>query len=133
MHNAFFVIRNMFESKFCNIKDDWFWCRWYDCFSKFEIWCLKLDSQIMGSFELGHALCFQLHQFCRANLVCTFPLVHQLRGLLQVFYQYFCKSPKMHLELIKLVNIMKIKRFKLLKNVKPRWISMPSLVKIVIV
>jgi len=35
-------------------------------------WCLKLDSQIMGSFELGHALCFQLHQSCRANLVCTF-------------------------------------------------------------
>jgi hypothetical protein len=39
----------------------------------------------------------------------------------------------MHLELIKLVNIMKIKEFKLLKNVKPRWISMPSLVKMVII
>jgi hypothetical protein len=39
----------------------------------------------------------------------------------------------MDLELIKLINIMKTKGFKLLKNVKLRWISMPSLIKMVIV
>jgi hypothetical protein len=94
MHNAFFVIKKKFESKFCSIKDDWFWCRWYECFSKFGIWCLKLDSQIMGSFELGHALCFQLHQSCGANLVCTFPLVHQLKRFTSSFLSILLQESK---------------------------------------
>jgi len=63
-------------------------------FSKFEIWCFKLDLQIMGSFEFGHALCFQLHQFCRVNLVCTFPLVHQLKRFTSSFLLILLQESK---------------------------------------
>ncbi len=48
----------------------------------------------------------------------SFPLVHGMEPLFQSLYQYFCKSPKRHLEFTKLVNIMETKALKLLRNVK---------------
>jgi hypothetical protein len=44
-------------------------------------------------------------------------------------YVYFCKSPKRHLEVSKLVEILETKGNKILKNVKIRWISMLALAK----
>jgi hypothetical protein len=44
--------------------------------------------------------------------------VHGMEPLFQSLYQYFCKSPKRHLEFTKLVNIMETKALKLLRNVK---------------
>jgi hypothetical protein len=58
--------------------------------------------------------------------------MHQLEGLLKALYQYFCNSPKMHLEFTKLVNIMEIKWLKLLRNVLKWWICMFSWTKRVI-
>jgi hypothetical protein len=46
----------------------------------------------------------------------------------------FLQEPQMHLELKKLINIMKIKRFKIfMKNIKTIRISMLSLAKMVMV
>jgi hypothetical protein len=42
--------------------------------------------------------------------------MHQIEGLDQLFYQYFCKSLKKHLELIKVVDIIKTPRLKILKK-----------------
>lgn len=46
----------------------------------------------------------------------SFDLMHQIEGLVQLFYQYFCKSLKRHLELIKVVDIIKTSRLKILKK-----------------
>jgi len=46
----------------------------------------------------------------------SFHLMHQIKGLVQLFYQYFCKSLKRHLELIKVVDIIKTSRLKILKK-----------------
>jgi hypothetical protein len=44
------------------------------------------------------------------------------------------QEPQTHLELTKLTNIMKAKRFKIfMKNIKTRWIFMLSLAKMVMV
>jgi hypothetical protein len=44
------------------------------------------------------------------------------------------QEPQMHLELTKLINIVKTKRFKIfMKNINTRWISMLSLAKMVMV
>lgn len=43
-------------------------------------------------------------------------LMHQIEGLVQSFYPYFCKSLKRHLELIKVVDIIKTSRLKILKK-----------------
>jgi hypothetical protein len=52
------------------------------------------------------------------------PMVSKLEDLLQFVYAHFLGSPKCHLEFIKLVKIMEIGRFKILKNVETQWISM---------
>jgi len=39
-------------------------------------------------------------------------------------YGYFNHSPKRHLEFYKLTQILKMKRNKIFKNVKTRWMSM---------
>lgn len=46
----------------------------------------------------------------------SFHLMHQIEGLVQLFYQYFHKSLKRHLELIKVVDIIKTSRLKILKK-----------------
>jgi hypothetical protein len=46
----------------------------------------------------------------------SFHLMHQIEGLVQLFYPYFCKSLKRHLELIKVVDIIKTSRLKILKK-----------------
>ncbi len=44
------------------------------------------------------------------------------------------QQPQTHLELTKLINIMKTKRFEIfMKNIKTRWISILSLAKMVMV
>jgi len=56
-------------------------------------------------------------------------MVNKLESLFQTLYAYFYKSPKRHLELIKVVKIMEIKGNRPLNNVKTRWISMLALAK----
>jgi hypothetical protein len=56
-------------------------------------------------------------------------MVNKLESLFQTLYAYFYKSPKRHLELIKLTKIMEIKRNRPPNNVKTRWISMLALAK----
>ena len=40
------------------------------------------------------------------------------------WHAYFKLSPKMHLQFVKLVELVETKGLKLLKNVKTRWISL---------
>jgi hypothetical protein len=42
--------------------------------------------------------------------------MHQIEGLVQSFYQYFCKKFEENLELIKVVDIIKTSRLKILKK-----------------
>jgi uncharacterized protein YaaR (DUF327 family) len=56
-----------------------------------------------------------------------------LENLLQTLLAYFNKNPKKHLELSKLVKIMKTKGNKLSKNIETKWISMLDLAKEVMV
>jgi hypothetical protein len=52
------------------------------------------------------------------------PLVSRVEELIIGLYSYFSCSPKRHLELEKLYELLKIKGGKILNNVKTRWISM---------
>ncbi len=45
-------------------------------------------------------------------------MVNRIKGLLQTLYNYFSKSPKRHLEFMKLAELMEMKGAKILKNVK---------------
>jgi hypothetical protein len=58
-------------------------------------------------------------------------MVSKLENLLQTLelYVYFCKSPKRHLEVSQLVEILETKGNKILKNLNKRWISMLVLTK----
>jgi hypothetical protein len=56
-------------------------------------------------------------------------MVYNLENIIQTLYSYFNKSPKRHLEFIKLVEIMEIQDNKSLKNIKIRWISLLELSK----
>lgn len=51
-------------------------------------------------------------------------VVARTEVLLQKTHEYFCKSPKRHLEFTKLAEIMETKGRKILKHVKTRWCSM---------
>ena len=51
-------------------------------------------------------------------------MVARIETLLAALYKYFSKSPKRHLELQKLVELLESKGRKFLQNVKTRWISM---------
>jgi hypothetical protein len=48
---------------------------------------------------------------------------------IEKLYSYFSKSPKRHLELEKLSELLHLKSRKILNNVKTRWISMLSPLK----
>jgi hypothetical protein len=49
-----------------------------------------------------------------------------IEKLLKKLHSYFSKSPKRHLELEKLLELMVSKGGKILNNMKTRWISMLS-------
>jgi hypothetical protein len=52
------------------------------------------------------------------------PILHKIEQMLQDIYNYFCKSPKKHMEFLKLAEVMETKGLKILRNIKTRWISM---------
>ena len=56
-------------------------------------------------------------------------MVARIETLLAALHKYFSKSPKRHLELQKLVELLESKGKKILQNVKTRWISMLSPLK----
>jgi hypothetical protein len=56
-------------------------------------------------------------------------MVSRIEILLAALHMYFSKSPKRHLELQKLVELLETKDRKILQNVKTRWISMLSPLK----
>ena len=56
-------------------------------------------------------------------------MVARIETLLIVLYKYFNKSPKRHLELQKLAELLESKDRKILQNVKTMWISMLSPLK----
>jgi hypothetical protein len=45
-------------------------------------------------------------------------MVKRTKSLFSTFYNYFYKSPKRHLEFIKLAKIMETRGVKILKNIK---------------
>jgi hypothetical protein len=45
------------------------------------------------------------------------PMLNKIEGFLSTFYNYFCKSPKRHLELTKLAKVMEMKGANFLENV----------------
>jgi hypothetical protein len=56
-------------------------------------------------------------------------MVARIETLLAALHMYFSKSPKLHLELQKLVELLESKGRKILQNVKMRWISILSPLK----
>jgi hypothetical protein len=52
------------------------------------------------------------------------PLLEKIEAMLGNLYGYFCKSPKKHIEFVKLTEIMETKGLKILRNIKTQWISM---------
>jgi hypothetical protein len=60
-------------------------------------------------------------------------MVARIETLLAALHKYFSKSPKHHLELQKLVELLESKGRKILQNIKTRWISMLSPLKRVLV
>jgi hypothetical protein len=58
-----------------------------------------------------------------------FPLMKCIANLLETLHAYFAYSPKRHLKLTKLVDIMETKGNKVLHNIKTQWISMLNLAK----
>jgi hypothetical protein len=52
------------------------------------------------------------------------PIVATIEDMLGDLYSFFCKSPKKHLEFLKLAEVMETKGNKILRNIKTRWISM---------
>ena len=65
---------------------------------------------------------------CLSNL----EMVARIETILAVFHKYFIKSPKRHLKLQKLVELLESKGKKFLQNIKTRWISMLSPLKCVL-
>jgi len=58
------------------------------------------------------------------NTLLTLGIVSSIEDLLQSWHVYFAHSPKRHLEFTKLISMMEIKWFKMLKNVETHWISL---------
>ena len=56
-------------------------------------------------------------------------MVARIETLLATLYKYFSKSPKHHLELQKLAELLESNGKKILQNIKIRWISMLSPLK----
>jgi hypothetical protein len=54
------------------------------------------------------------------------PMLEKIENMLQDQYNYFSKSPKKHMDFLKLAEVMETKGLKILRNVKTRWISMLS-------
>jgi hypothetical protein len=52
------------------------------------------------------------------------PIVSGIEELLADIYTFFCKSPKKHLEFVKLAELLNSKGNKILRNIKTRWLSM---------
>lgn len=59
------------------------------------------------------------------------PIIHKIKNLLRMLHKYFAWIPNWHTNLIKLVDVMETKGFKILRDVKTRWLSMISPVKCV--
>ena len=54
------------------------------------------------------------------------PVVERIEDMLASLHAFFAKSPKRHLEFVKLAELMHSKGLKILRNVKTRWINMLS-------
>jgi hypothetical protein len=52
--------------------------------------------------------------------------VNRIEDLLQTLHSYFARSPKRHLEFVKLAEVLETKGLKILRQVKTRWLSMMS-------
>jgi hypothetical protein len=53
-------------------------------------------------------------------------VVNRIEDLLQSLHTYFARSPKRHLEFVKLAEVLEMKGLKILRQVKTRWLSMMS-------
>jgi hypothetical protein len=49
--------------------------------------------------------------------------MNSIEDTLQTCHSYFAHNPNRHLEFIKLIEMMEIKRLKMFKNVKTQWVS----------
>ncbi len=75
--------------------------------------------------------------YCMAHRSCIHDFVYlgnnyNIENLIQNHHTYFFHSPKRHLELIRLTNMMETKGLKMLKNVKTQWISFLYLLWIIL-
>ena len=52
------------------------------------------------------------------------PIVSCIEELLAGIYTFFCKSPKKHLEFVKLAELLNSRGNKILQNIKTRWLNM---------
>ncbi|KAG0594802.1 hypothetical protein M758_UG111100 [Ceratodon purpureus] len=53
-------------------------------------------------------------------------MVQRIEDMLTSLHAFFVKSPKRHLEFVKLAELMQSKGLKILKNIKTWWIAMLS-------
>jgi hypothetical protein len=69
----------------------------------------------------------QLHRTNLAiKILSGLRVVNRIEDLLQTLHSNFARSPKRHLEFIKLAEVLQTKGLKILKQVKTRWLSMLS-------
>jgi hypothetical protein len=52
------------------------------------------------------------------------PILGGIEEMMADIYTFFYKSPKKHLEFVKLVELLDSKGNKILRNIKTRWLSM---------
>jgi hypothetical protein len=53
-------------------------------------------------------------------------VINRIEDLIQSLHSYFARSPKQHLEFVKLAEVLETKGLKILRQVKTRWLSMMS-------
>ena len=99
-----------------------------------SIWQGKMNG-VTNKLHVSHAPHMQdMHCVAyQTNLAMSYlsdlEMVARIETLLIILYKYFSKSPKRHLELQKLAELLESKGRKILRNVKTRWISILSPLK----
>ena len=76
----------------------------------------------LAPFAIGVHYVAHCTNLC-VQMLSTVLVVHNAKELCQLVYTYFSKSPKWHLEFLKLANLMKTKDNQVLQNVQIRRIS----------
>jgi hypothetical protein len=98
-------------------------------FSQGAQWCYSPNARYIFSPLGSYSLHGTSYKSSRANSASNFYCEIYWGFIVVHVYSFFPHNPKMQLEFLKLVNLMKAKGSKILCNVKTCWINMLSLTK----